>query len=128
VQFTPRTYSDIRKFYPAAGIENDFRAGAGNHVNSIMAAILLHDNNLAPLVKKFGDRILDDPDLEKYLASSYNGAPKWVYNSLNATISKGFTDWVTVLSPTRKDSKGGLRKETRDFMTKLDYLIENNLP
>ena len=128
VQFTPRTYSDISKFYPAAGIENDFRAGAGNHINSIMAAILLHDNNLAALIKKFGDGILDDPDLDKYLASSYNGAPKLVHNSLNATILKGFTDWVNILSPTRKDSKGVLRKETRDFMTKLDYLIKNDLP
>ena len=128
VQFTPRTYKNIRTGNPLAKLTVDFREGAGDHLNSIMAAILLHKTNLAPLVKKFGDKILADPEREKYLAASYNGAPKWVSNSLSATISKSFAGWVTALSPTRKDSKGGLRKETRDFMTKLDYLIKNDLP
>lgn len=128
IQFTPRTYSNIRTSNPAAKLIVDFREGAGNHLNSMMSAMLLHKTNLAPLVKKLGDKILNDPDLEKYLAASYNGAPKWVSNSLSATISKGFIGWVAALSPTRKDSKGGLRKETRDFMTKLDYLIEKDLP
>lgn len=122
------TYTTIRKTFSAAKLMVDFREGAGDHLNSMMSAILLHKINLAPLVKKFGDKILVDPEREKYLAASYNGAPKWVSNSLNATISKAFAGWITALSPTRKDSKGGLRKETRDFMTKLDYLIKNDLP
>src|SRR3989338_9054520 len=122
------TYTTVRKRFPAAKLTVDFREGAGDHQNSIMAAILLHKINLAPLVQKFGDKILVDPEREKYLAASYNGAPKWVSNSLNATISKAFAGWITALSPTRKDSKGGLRRETRDFMTKLDYLIQNDLP
>ena len=128
VQFTPKTYRNIRTGYSAAQLIVDFEDGAGNHLNSIMAAILLHSDNLDVLVKKFGGKILNDPQLEKYLAASYNGAPKWVSNSLNATISKAFAGWITALSPTRKDSKGGLRRETRDFMTKLDYLIQNDLP
>lgn len=128
VQFTPRTYKNVRTGNPAAKLMVDFREGAGNHLNSMMSAMLLHKINLVPFVKKFGDKILVDPEREKYLAASYNGAPKWVSNSLNATISKAFAGWITALSPTRKDSKGGLRKETRDFMTKLDYLIKNDLP
>jgi len=128
VQFTPGTYRNIRTGHRTAMLTEDFRAGAGDHLNSMMAAILLHKVNLEPLVKKFGLKILNDPELEKYLAASYNGAPKWVLNSLSATISKSFVGWVTVLSPTRKDSRGGLRKETRDFMTKLDYLMKNDLP
>src|SRR3989338_2396476 len=128
VQFTPKTYRNIRTGYPAAQLTVDFKDGAGDHLNSIMSAILLHSDNLDVLFKKFGDKILNDPQLEKYLASSYNGAPKWVHNSLSATISRGFSDWITALSPTRKDSRGGLRKETRDFMIKLDYLIQNDLP
>lgn len=128
VQFTSRTYADMRKFFPTALLERDFKTGAADHVNSIMAAILLYDNNLAALLRRFGDRILTDPRLEEYLAASYNGAPKWAHNSLAATISRGLSDWVTALSPTRKDSRGGLRKETRDFMAKLRYLVANNLP
>lgn len=128
IQFTTRTYKNIRTGHRAAMLTENFRDGAGDHLNSIMAAILLHKVNLEPLIKKFGPKMLNDPDLEKYLAASYNGAPKWVHNSLTATISKAFTGWVAVLSPTRKDSRGGLRKETRDFMAKLDYLIEHDLP
>lgn len=128
VQFTPHTYKNVRDGNPEAKLNVDFREGAGDHLNSIMAAILLHKINLDALVKKFGNKIVYDPELEKYLAASYNGAPKWVNNSLNATVSKAFAGWITALSPSRKDSKGGLRKETRDFTTKLDYLIKNNLP
>jgi len=128
VQFTPGTYRNIRTSHSSAQLTVDFKDGAGDHLNSMMAAILLHKVNLEPLVKRFGLKILNDPDLEKYLAASYNGAPRWVHNSLGATISKNFADWVTALSPIRKDSMGGLRKETRDFMTKLDYLIKNDLP
>lgn len=128
VQFTPRTYRNVRVANSAAKLIVDFREGAGDHLNSMMSAMLLHKINLAPLVKKFGDKILVDPEREKYLAASYNGAPKWVSNSLSATISKAFAGWIGALSPTRKGSKGGLRKETRDFMTKLNYLIEKDLP
>ncbi len=122
------TYTTVRKRFPSAKLMVDFREGAGDHRNSIMSAILLHKINLAPLIQKFGDKILVDPEREKYLAAEYNGAPKWVHNSLSATISKAFAGWITALSPTREDSKGGLRRETRDFMTKLDYLITNDLP
>ena len=128
VQFTPLTYKNVRIGNPAAKLTVDFREGAGNHLNSMMAAILLHKINLTPLVKKFGEKILNDPRLEEYLAASYNGAPKWAHNSLSATISKGLPDWAYALSPTRKDSRGGLRNETRDFMFKLRYLVEHNLP
>jgi len=128
IQFTPGTYGNIRTGHRAAMLTVDFRDGAGDHLNSMMAAILLHKVNLEPLVKKFGPKILVDPEREKYLAASYNGAPKWVHNSLSATISKAFVGWITALSPTRKDSRGGLRNETRDFMAKLDYLIKNDLP
>lgn len=128
VQFTPRTYKSIRTSYTKAKLITDFKAGAGNQLNSIMAAILLHDYNLSNLVQKYGDKILLDPHLEEYLAAAYNGAPKWVHNSLYATLAKGLPDWVGALSSTRKDSRGGLRNETRDFMTKLRYLVANDLP
>jgi len=127
LQYTPRTYKDIRKSYPAAQLLVDHKIGASNHLNSMKAAILLHDYNLARLVKKFGNKILVDPRLEEYLAAAYNGNPNWVHNSLKATISRGLPDWVNTLSATRKDSLGGLRKETKGYIEKIRYLQEKNL-
>lgn len=128
LQYTPKTYRDIRKAYPAAKLDVNHKTGASDHVNSMEAAILLHDSNLATLVKKFGVKILEDQKLEEYLAGAYNGAPVWVHNSLKATIAKGLSDWMNALSPTRKDSLGGLRNETKGYMLKIRYLQERNLP
>mgnify|MGYP001613764098 FL=1 len=128
LQYTPKTYKEIRKLYPAAKLLADHKTGASNHINSMKAAILLHDYNLAGLVKKFGGKILADPRLEEYLAAAYNGNPDWVHNSLKATISRGLSDWVNTLSATRKDSLGGLRNETKGYIEKIRYLQEKSLP
>ena len=128
LQYTPTTYKEIRRLYPAAKLSADHKVGASDHVNSMKAAILLHDYNLDGLVKKFGEKILVDPKLEEYLAAAYNGKPTWVHNSLKATISKGLSDWVNTLSAVRKDSLGGLRNETKGYIEKIRYLQEKGLP
>lgn len=128
LQYTPKTYKEIRKLYPAAQLLTDHKTGASDHVNSMKAAILLHDYNLAGLVKKFGVKILTDPRLEEYLAAAYNGQPIWVHNSLKATISRGLPDWINTLSATRKDSLGGLRNESKGYVKKVRYLQERELP
>lgn len=117
IQFTPGTYSYMRKSYPLAQLTPDFEEGAGNHINSMMAAILLYDSNLAGLVRKYGENIANDPRLEEYLAASYNGSPRWVWKSLDATLGNTFYDWTK-----------HLRTETHGFMFKLRYLTENKLP
>ena len=117
IQFTPRTYSYMRHCYPSACLPAHFKKAAGNHVNSIMAAILLHDNNLANLMKRRGRNIVNDPRLEEYLAASYNGSPRHVWNSLGSTSNRTDTDWTTRLKP-----------ETLGFIFKLRYLIRNELP
>lgn len=117
VQFTPPTYRYMRQLYPSAGLMADFRTGAGDHVNSITAAILLHDSNLKPLIDKFGQKIVNDERLEEYLAASYNGSPSWVWQSLTATLGQTVSDWTK-----------HLRQETLGFMFKLRYLVENELP
>lgn len=117
IQFTPGTYSYMRKSYPLAQLMPNFEEGAGNHINSMMAAILLHDSNLAGLVRKYGENIANDPRLEEYLAASYNGSPRWVWKSLDATLSNTLYDWTKYL-----------RTETHGFMFKLRYLTENKLP
>lgn len=117
VQFTPGTYAYMRRSYPAAKLIPNFIEGAADHVNSIMAAILLYKSNLDNLVQRYGEDIIDDPRLEEYLAAGYNGSPRWVHQSLDATLGKIVDDWTK-----------HLRRETHGFMTKLRYLIDNDLP
>lgn len=117
IQFTPKTYSSIRRTNPSAKLTADFKTGAANHVNVMMAAILLHQTNLAELVKRYGEGIMSDPQLEEYLAAAYNGAPRWVHQSLNATLGKVVSDWTK-----------HLRNETHGFIYKLRYLVANDLP
>ena len=111
------TYRTVVKKYPSAQLNKDFQVGASDQVNSAMAAMLLDDLNLEELVRKYGDKILNDPRLEEYLAASYNGAPRWVYKSLNATLGKNVAEWGRYL-----------KSETKGFMTKLRFLVNNNLP
>lgn len=124
VQYTSKTYKYIRKYYPDANLMTDFEKGAGDHVNSIKAAILLYDYNLDGLIKKHGAKILNDPLLEEYLAAAYNGKPSRVSKSLSASITKNLDDWINALSSKR----GGLAEETKGYMLKIRYLVENHLP
>jgi len=111
VQFTPRTYKELAKIYSKAGLISDFEKGAANHLNSMMAAVLLYDYNLAGLMKVHGSRIVDDPKLEEYLAAGYNGSPARVNSSLKAAIAGGFSDWLGKLLP-----------ETKGYLAKIRFL------
>lgn len=115
VQFTPATYSSIRKTYLSAGLIQDFETGAADHKNSMMAAMLLYDYNLANLMKNHGSTIAINPRLEEYLAAAYNGAPKWVDKSLRAFISRGL-NWT-----------GYLKTETKGFIAKLRLISQDGL-
>jgi len=118
LQFTPVTYANIVKIYPLAKLIKDFKTGAADHLNSMKAAILLYDENLKGLISKNGKKIMADPKLEEYLASSYNGAPRHTYASLTAAILGGIQDWVDALT----SKKGGLKDETKGYLVKLRYL------
>lgn len=111
VQFTPRTYKELAKIYSNAGLIADFEEGAANHLNSMMAAVLLYDYNLAGLMKVHGNKIVDDPKLEEYLAAGYNGSPARVNTSLKAAIAGGFSDWLGKLLP-----------ETKGYLAKIRFL------
>jgi hypothetical protein len=116
VQYTSKTYNAIRKAYPAAKLIQDFEIAAGSHLNSMEAAILLYDYNLKPLVDKKGKNVINDPRLEEYLAASYNGNPKWVLQSLKASVF-GSLNWPTKL-----------KTETKGYLYKIRYLQENDWP
>jgi len=122
VQFTPGTYKMIVKTYPSAGLMKDFLAGAADHENSIKAAILLYDYNLKGLIKSNGQKVLQDPRLEEYLAASYNGSPNRTTKSLAASIFHAVEDWIDALT----SKKGGLANETRGYLVKLRYLQEHS--
>jgi len=124
VQFTPRTYAAIAKSYPSAKLIKDFKAGAADHLNSMKAAILLYDTNLKDFINIKGLGVLNDPSLEEYLASSYNGAPRHAKASLKAAILGGIQDWVQALS----SKKGGIKDETRGYLVKLRWLQQNEAP
>jgi hypothetical protein len=111
VQFTPRTYKEIDKFYSRAGLIDDFQTGAGDHLNSMMAAILLYDYNLAGLIKAHGSQIAQDSRLEEYLAAGYNGSPARVNTSIKASVTNGWTDWLGKLLP-----------ETKGYLAKIRFL------
>lgn len=115
LQFTPNTYKNVVSKYKAANLIKDFKDGSYDHVNAAMAAMLLDDLNLESLVDAYGNKIYNDPRIEEYLAASYNGAPKWVHKSLNATIGKNINDWTKHLRP-----------ETKGFMVKLRYLRDDD--
>ncbi len=118
LQFTPGTYANIVKNYPLAKLIKDFKTGAADHANSMKAAILLYDENLKGLISAHGQKVLTDPKLEEYLASSYNGGPNHVYATLTASIIGGIQDWINALT----SKKGGLQDETKGYLVKLRYL------
>jgi len=124
LQFTPATYAQLVKAYPKAALIKDFKTGAADHLNSFKAAILLYDQNLKGLIKSNGTKVLQDLNLEEYLAASYNGAPSRASKSLAASILSGIQDWVNALS----GKKGGLATETKGYLAKLRYLQDHNVP
>lgn len=121
MQFTPGTYNTVVKDYPGAKLIKDFKTGAADHLNSMMAAALLYDENLKGLISKNGSQVLNDPKLEEYLASAYNGAPAHVYTTLKAAVLNGIQDWINALTP----ATGGLKTETKGYLVKLRWLQEH---
>lgn len=123
LQFTPGTYAMIVKAYPTAHLIPDFKAGAADHLNSMKAAILLYDTNLKSLLTT-DPNVLNDQNLEEYLASSYNGSPNHAKATLKAAIISGIEDWINALT----SKNGGLKNETVGYLTKLRWLKQNNIP
>lgn len=115
LQYTQRTWNSMRSKYPEAKL-SDFQSGVKDHTNSMVAAILLHDNNLQAAIKEFGHNILRDPDqLEEMLAANYNGGTIRPHKALKASILKQLQDWL--VSP--------MRAETKQYIEKLRFIRTN---
>src|SRR3989344_2929789 len=120
-QIDPQNTIERAQVIIGANQDQAFKTGAADHLNSMKAAILLYDENLRGLMLAHGKEIVNDPKLEEYLASSYNGAPRWVYKTLTASILGGIQDWVNALTSTT----GGLKDETKGYLVKLRWLQEH---
>lgn len=103
------TWDIVRTRYPAAQLPS-FHIGSVDHVWSIMAAVLLHDLNTWELVESFGISILQDPQLEHYLAAAYNGG----IGRVKTGIRKYGRDWTRALLA-----------ETRGYVEQLEFLHKN---
>ncbi|MEK7600559.1 MAG: hypothetical protein AAB463_01180 [Patescibacteria group bacterium] len=115
IRTQPGTYSQLRRLYPKALLESDFKKGASDHLNSMKAAILLHDENLAYFMRNLGEQIASDARLEEYLAAAYNGPPARALNALRE-VGAG-QDWIAELAP-----------ETQGFITKLRIWKQYGVP
>jgi len=114
------TYSTVVRAFPEAHLMMNFVEGSYNHVNSAKASILLHDYNLNVLFRIFGEKIIQNPVLlEEALAGCYNGGPKWTNLALEEYFEGKVSDWI--------DSKY-LRRETREYIIKLRYMVQSGLP
>lgn len=137
MQFTDRrrgkrrlgTYSTIVRAYPEAQLMKSFPAGAFDHVNAAMAAILLHDLNLKGLVDRFGEKIVQDSVLLEYaLAGSYNGSPVYTYKALDNYFAVRITACSEACRRLVMLSSKHLKTETLGYLVKLRYLIEYDMP
>jgi len=73
-QFIPRTYKNVDRLYPNAGLHMDFVGGMNNHRNGAKASLLLFDSDLSYLSKEYRGSLKSNPELMgKYLAAAYNG-------------------------------------------------------
>src|SRR3990167_1171150 len=122
LQFTRGTYNDMKKKYPKALLISDFAIGYKDQVNLMMAAMLLHDNNLAAMISKFGETKISqtikkygEGIIEERLAANYNGGTVRPHKALSASILKNLTDWL--INP--------MRTETKQYINKLRYIREN---
>lgn len=116
-QFIPSSYEGMRKRYPSANLNPNFRVGMADHVNAFKAMALHHDSTGATLenhvVAHLGS---DDPAklssaMAEVRAAAYNGGPARV----KTAIQKYGEQWkVTV------NSRYGLRGETRSYLEKFD--------
>lgn len=115
LQYTKSTWNDMRIKNPSAQL-SIFETGVKDHVMSMVAAMLLHDNNLKAGVAKFGLKVFENNDWgEEMLAANYNGGPARPYSAYRASILDSLGDWL--INP--------MRTETKQYIEKLRFVREN---
>lgn len=114
LQYTKKTWNSMDRGYPSADLPL-FEVGVRDHVTSVVAAMLLFDNNLAAALKEFGPKILDDPvRLGEMGFAHYNGGTVRPNKSYRASILQSLEDWL--ISP--------MRAETQQYIEKWRFVRE----
>lgn len=87
---TRSTYVDILKRYPQAGLEPNYEIAMEDHLNSALAALFRLDMNLKHLKDHYPQLIkdLNELDLGKLLALTYNGGPGIINTVINNFVKK----------------------------------------
>lgn len=114
------TWDLVRTKYKWAELP-PFEIGVKNQIESIKAAILLHNFNLGELIKELGTEILKDNNVEHYLAAAYNGGVGPVVKAIKHARTTG-TDWRRELRKLKKTN------ESFEYLEKLDYLLKTRTP
>ena len=107
-QFTPRTYHDIRRKYPAAQLPKDFGKAMDDPVTSIIAMMCLLDDLLsrAPMPT-------NHKEVGPYLASAYNGGE----NRTKSAYLANPKHW--------SEHKKGLLPETVQYVHEYRLILNN---
>lgn len=122
MQWTKRTWDKVViDVYPWANLP-DFEIGSINHVQSIVASVLLYNYNLEMLSREFKSDIFNWREPEHYLAACYNGGPTMVIRAVKWSLARnaGPKRWRVRLRQLQKTS------ETYYFLEKLDIAIKYN--
>jgi hypothetical protein len=105
-QFIPRTYNNISRQYPNAGLDVNFVRGMENHHNAAKASLLLFDSDLSYLKNSHRQFLKKNPQaMGKYLAAAYNGGSPRASNRIQ--VYKG--SWESHVLP-----------ETQCYLKKFD--------
>lgn len=117
-QFIRSTWNMVDREYPAAQLP-DFITGTADQVQSLKATMLLDDRNMRELVERLGPAVLQDKDLELYLAAAYNGGT----GQHKKARGKRRLGLLYGLSYDRANWRDYIMPETVDYLEKLEYLI-----
>lgn len=114
LQYTRNTWNAMRSKYRSAELPV-FESGVKDHVMSMVAAMLLDDNNLKAGADKFGLEAFEDSNWgEEMLDANYNGGTVRPYKAYRASILQSLEDWL--INP--------MRTETKQYIKKLRYVRE----
>ena len=93
-QFIESSYTMVRNAYPDARLLKDTNLGRREARNSMKAAILLLDLQLADYVKAFGSNIVNAQHIDELQFAGYNTGTKRVAQVYRVALATNASDWA----------------------------------
>jgi hypothetical protein len=127
MQFTTPTYRDMVKFYPTARLMADTLEGRRDHLNSMKAAILLWDSQLAIFIDRLGAGIAGDARLPELQTSAYNTGPGRTASVYQVSLDKNIGEWTEAKGRDcrRPTYRQCLLPETKGYIAKRRFLASD---